>query len=93
MALSWDEQKRLETFYNRQLDFSDAEKIFSGFYVEQVDDRKDYGEIRHIVIGMVDEKVLVVVWTSRPDSKRIISMRKANVKEEARYRAALDGYR
>ncbi|WP_243450662.1 BrnT family toxin [Sandarakinorhabdus glacialis] len=34
--------------------------------------------------------MVVVVWTLRPGSRRIISMRKANAEEEARYRDALD---
>ena len=92
MTLSWDENKRSDTLANRQLDFADVDKIFSGFHVDQVDDRKDYGEVRYIVVGMIDEKFFVAVWTPRPDSKRIISMRKANAMEEARYRAALGGY-
>lgn len=90
MELSWDSTKRSETLRQRALDFADAASLFAHFHLQQADDRVDYGEVRWLAVGAVDDMVLVVVWTQRSDSRRIISMRKANAKETARYRDALD---
>ena len=42
------------------------------------DARKDYGEIRFITTGFLDDAMVVLVWTPRDDVCRIISMKKAN---------------
>ena len=49
------------------------------------DDRQDYGEVRYITIGFVDETMGVLVWTRRATAHRIISMRKANERERRLY--------
>ena len=50
-----------------------------------VDDRKDYGEIRYITIGKIDELTYTVVYTLRNDVYRIISARGANRDEKEAY--------
>jgi uncharacterized protein len=86
VALSWDENKRRATQEHRNLDFADAVQAFAGFKVDQVDDRNDYGEERILTIGVIDLQIVAIVWTLRDNTRRIISMRKANAKEEQRYR-------
>lgn len=49
------------------------------------DRRRDYGEHRFITFGYVRGRLHVAVWTPRADDIRAISVRKANVKEQARY--------
>ncbi|MFA6964449.1 BrnT family toxin [Bosea sp. (in: a-proteobacteria)] len=49
----------------------------------------DYGEERFVTIGILDGRMVVTVWTDRGDSRRIISMRKANEREQARYQSRL----
>ncbi|WP_372726739.1 BrnT family toxin [Nostoc sp. TCL26-01] len=51
-----------------------------------LDDRQDYGEDRFIGLGMLDGRVVVVVFTE-PDAEtiRIISLRKALPYERKRY--------
>lgn len=90
MDFSWDSIKRADTLRERGLDFADAFQAFKGPFFEQIDDRFDYGETRSVRTAMINGSVVIVVWTQRPDSRRIISMRKANAKEIARYRDALD---
>jgi len=41
---TWDEAKRQATLRERELDFADAEEIFSGDFVTREDRRRDYGE-------------------------------------------------
>jgi uncharacterized DUF497 family protein len=39
---------------------------------------------------MLGERMIVVVWTQRGPSRHIISMRKANDRQQQRYRDRLD---
>lgn len=65
-------------------------EFFDGPFVEEQDDRQDYGETRFIATGPVAslaDRVCVVVYTWRNATRRLISFRKANDEEIARYRA------
>ncbi len=44
--------------------------------------RKDYGEARQIAVGYVGNRLHVAVYTLRDDCRRIISLRKANLRKE-----------
>ena len=88
--LCWDDVKRQKTLDQRGLDFADAAEVFAGYNIDQVDGRYEYGEHRILTIGAIDQNIIVIVWTPRDGSRRIISMRKANVREQAQYRDALD---
>ncbi|PZU13832.1 MAG: hypothetical protein DI606_04500 [Sphingobium sp.] len=91
MDISYDPIKRETTLRERGLDFEDAAILFSGVYFTEIDDRQDYGEIREISIGVIRETlVLVVVWTERNGSRRIVSMRKANKNEREGYYEELE---
>ena len=90
MRITYDPEKRRVTLENRGLDFKDADKIFAGVHFTAIDDRKDYGETREITIGLLEGNVVVVVWTEREDSRRIISMRKADRDEREGYFKELD---
>lgn len=90
MDYAWDSTKRADTLRERGLDFADADQAFRGPYLELIDDRFYYGEKRLVRTAMGNGDVVIIVWTQRPNSRRIISMRKANAKETARYRDAVD---
>ena len=62
-----------------------AGEVLSGATLTVEDDRRDYGEERFITIGFLDEAMVVLVWTPRDSTHRIISMRKANDRERALY--------
>ena len=66
-------------------------KIFDGPFVEEQDDRFGYGETRLVATGPVAalaDRVCVVVYTWRDAKRQLISFRKANDEEVARYRAS-----
>ena len=63
-----------------------AGEVFSGAMLTVEDDRRDYGEDRFITVGFLDVSMVVVVWTPRKVGARIISMRKANDREQRLYR-------
>ena len=89
MRIDFDEAKRSETIRVRGLDMARAKEVFAGPTLTVEDDRKDYGEVRHISIGVLDERMVVLVWTRRDDARRIISMRKANEREQRIYEPRL----
>jgi uncharacterized protein len=85
MPVTFDPEKRDATLRDRGLDMARAQEVFAGPTLTVVDDRRDYGEIRHISIGFLDRRMVVLVWTGRGVSRRIISMRKANAREQKIY--------
>ena len=62
-----------------------AEEVFAGGTLTVADDRQHYGEDRFITIGFLDGRMVILVWTLRDATHRIISMRKANEREQALY--------
>ncbi len=62
-----------------------AGDVFAGATLTVEDDRKNYGERRCITIGFLDARMVVLVWTPRDGAYRIISMRKANEREQGLY--------
>lgn len=85
MEFTWDEDKRLSNIAKQGLDFEDANWVFTdeAFVVE--DTRREYGEPRFILYGPLFGRVVVVVFTMRSGVIRIISMRKANQREQRSY--------
>ena len=71
------------------LAFERVGEVFAGQHVTQADDRLDYAEDRFITVGWLDARLVVLVWTPRGEVRRIISMRKANDREQAFYAQAL----
>ena len=49
------------------------------------DTRADYGERRFVAFGYVEERLYVVIYTPRRMGNRIISVRRANTREQKRY--------
>ncbi|MCW1430464.1 BrnT family toxin [Novosphingobium sp. JCM 18896] len=89
MEISFDEPKRQLTLLKRGLDFARAAEIFDGTEYTWIDDRFDYGEVRYNSFGLLDQRLIAMSWTIRDGKRRIISMRKANEREQARYRRVL----
>ena len=89
MEISFDPAKREATLRERGLDFADAVRVFAGSIHTFQDERFDYPEPRFISFGLLDDRMVTIVWTETPDGRRIISMRKANDREQARYKERL----
>jgi uncharacterized DUF497 family protein len=85
MVVEFDAAKRDATFEVKGLDMARAGEAFAGATLTVEDDRQDYGEDRFITIGFLDERMVIPVWTSRNGARRVISMRKANEREQALY--------
>ncbi|WP_138502078.1 BrnT family toxin [Nostoc sp. PA-18-2419] len=86
MKFEWDEQKNQANIEKHGLDFADAPRMFNLPLRISLDERQNYGEDRWIGLGILDGRVVVVVFTE-PDEQtiRIISLRKALPYERKRY--------
>ena len=89
MIYEWDDAKNRSNFVKHGLDFVDAEQVLTGPCVTFVDSRFDYGEERLIALGLLAGRVVIVAHAPRGDTTRIISMRKANRREQQIYQKRL----
>jgi uncharacterized DUF497 family protein len=85
VRITYDPSKRAATLRDRGLDFEEAVEVFAGIVIDIPDRRFVYGEARILTIGHLRGRMVVVVWTPRGDVRHIISMRKANAREQARF--------
>ncbi len=86
MEFEWDDDKNNACLARRGFDFAYAVRVFFDPHRIVVQDRRwDYGEDRYRALGMIEERVYVVVYTVRGSAIRIISARKANAKEVGDY--------
>ena len=84
MRFEWDEKKNRSNVENHNVSFELAPELFNGSVLERIDHRHDE-EVRFIATGMVQERVLVCVYTDRGNVRRIISLRKATRNEQETY--------
>jgi len=82
VEISFDPAKRQKTLIERGLDFADAPRLFAGLTYTRPDDRYDYAEARFQTFGLLDERLVMVVWAEVENGRRIISMRKCNEREQ-----------
>lgn len=89
MDFDWDDPKSDACLAERGFDFAYAAQVFldPGRLIE-IDGRFDYGEARYRVLGRIEGRVFVVVYTIRGELFRIISARKANRREIRHYEAS-----
>jgi uncharacterized protein len=84
-VFEWDELKRRGNVRKHGLDFVDCGAVFRGPVLTILDDRRSYGEIRFLTVGLLRDKVVVISHTEDRGLIRIISMRAATTHEEADY--------
>ena len=85
MNIVYDEKMRKSNLVKHGFDFVDAAIVFAGITYTVEDRRFDYGEQRFVILGLLQDKVVVIVHTEAGDEIRIISMRKALKHEEVIY--------
>ena len=91
VEFEWDEVKRRYGIEKHGVDMLYAALIFEGPVLTVVDDRMDYGEVREVSLGLVDDEVFLVVHTQRGEVTRIISGWKGGRNDRRRYEAGLAG--
>ncbi len=63
MKISFDPAKRKRALEERGLDFASAAQIFDGPIFTREDDRYDYPEPRFQTYGLIDDRLVMLVWT------------------------------
>ena len=86
MNFEWDERKNEINLAKHGFDFNDASRVFDLPMVIELDERQAYGEDRWIGIGLLDGRIVVVIYTEPSEEKIwIISLRKALSHERKEY--------
>lgn len=85
IEIKFNPKKNQQNIEDRGISFD----IANGFEWDSAlvieDTRKDYGEPRYSAIGLIDDRLHVLVFTPRNEAIRVISLRKANKREVKRY--------
>ena len=82
----WDPVKAQANLHKHRVPFLMACEAFKdGSRIERPEESINYGEERWILLGRVDQKVLMVVFTQREQRIRLISARKATKDEQREY--------
>ena len=89
----WDDDKNKANKARHRVAFEEAEQFDWEGALVAPDDRQDYGESRFVVVGYIGNRLHVLAFTERADKVRVISLRKANKREEKRYEKAQAGQR
>jgi uncharacterized DUF497 family protein len=67
-----------------------AEVLFAGPHISMADDRFEYGEVREVAFGLINDRLFACVYADRGQERRVISLRKATKPEVKRYGKDLD---
>ena len=51
-----------------------AEVLFAGPHVSMTDDRFEYGEVRELAFGLINDRLFVCVYADRQAERRVISL-------------------
>ncbi len=84
MAFEWDPKKSKSNQLKHGISFDDAPIVFNDFHITTIDRRKEYGENRYCTMGLLGniKRIVLIAHTQRNGKIRIISMRKANRREQ-----------
>ena len=85
MRVHFDPVKNERNIRERGLSFEQAAEFDFQSALVFVDERANYGEARYVALGMLADRLHVLCFTEAEDGIRVISFRKANSREVARY--------
>jgi len=85
VLVEFDPEKSAKNFRERGIGFERFADIDFGAAIAVEDTRRDYGEPRLRVLGLIDGKLHAAVITPRGDKIRVISLRRTNKREERAY--------
>lgn len=81
----WDKKKSDSNFIKHGISFDEVWELDWEYALRIPDGRYEYGEIRFVALINKENRLHTCVYTVRGKNYRIISLRKANKKEEAVY--------
>ena len=86
MNFEWDEAKRRENLAKHRVEFADAVTAFEDDNTITLPDEESDAEDRFVTMAMdALGRILVIVYTWRGDTIRLISARKATPRERKNY--------
>lgn len=85
MRIIFDSAKDAKNIAAHGVSLAIAEKIKWDAELVNEDTRKNYGETRMIGFAPIGDRLFCVVYVDRADGRRIISLRKANLREFKKY--------
>ena len=86
MNFEWDEAKRRENLAKHRVEFADAATAFEDDNTITLPDEESDAEDRFVMMAMdALGRILVIVYTWRGDTIRLISARKATPRERKNY--------
>lgn len=85
MEIEFDPTKDQRNIAERVISFALAADFDFATALIAADDRREYGEPRFQALGFIGDRLHVLVFTMRGQVLRVISLRRANERECARY--------
>lgn len=85
MNIEYDENKNISNQQKHGVDFESVHLFDFTTAQWYIDNRQNYGELRVCAFGFIYNRLHSLVFVQRGDALRIISLRKANKREVARY--------
>lgn len=88
MAIIYDPKKNEKNIAKRGLSFDRVADFDFATAVRSIDARKEYGEVRIVEVGYLDQRLHVLCYVQIDADIRVISFRKANDREVRKYAKA-----
>jgi uncharacterized protein len=88
VKISYNPAKNERNVRSRRLSFDSASQLDFGSALIEIDNRVEFGEVRYVALGMLLERLHVLCFTETENGIRVISFRKANLREVGRYAKA-----
>ncbi|MGH6736648.1 MAG: BrnT family toxin [Methyloceanibacter sp.] len=82
-GFEWDPRKRRSNVVKHRIDFTRTQFVFSDPAAVTLEAQSRGGEIRQMIVGEVDGRLVTVVFTFREGRIRIISARRAQIGTKA----------
>ncbi|MFA7505409.1 MAG: BrnT family toxin [Burkholderiaceae bacterium] len=91
MNIEFDSSKNERNLLERGISFDRTRDFEFETALFVIDDRQDYGETRIRAFGMLGGRLHALVFVETRSGIRVISLRKANVREVKRYEQETEG--
>ena len=87
MEFEWDEEKAAANLADHKVSFDEAKTVFDDpLYVDFYDPDHSYAEHRYLIVGESRQgRLLIVSYTERGDTVRLISAREVTSAERKAY--------
>ncbi len=85
MQIEFDSAKNEKNIRERDLSFERVREFNFETANVTIDDRRDYGEVRYVATGYLEQRLYILCFTETTLGIRVISFRKANNREVKKY--------